>query len=88
MCSRCGKAPPESGLNLCGGCSEKRRAADKARRARARALGKPYAGRDPVKCRRSDRDGDRRRRRARREAGLCSNCGRNPVRTWRPLRAG
>ena len=52
-----------------------RRAADKARRARAR--GKPYAGRDPVKRRRADRAGDRRRRKARREAGLCPNCGRN-----------
>ena len=76
ICTRCAKAPPEPGLKLCGSCGEKRRAADKARRARAR--GKPYAGRDPVKCRRADRAGDRRRRRARREAGLCTDCGRNP----------
>ncbi len=55
-----------------------RRAADRARRARARARGAAYAGRDPVKCRRANRDGDRRRRRARREAGLCTDCGRNP----------
>ena len=78
FCSRCGKAPPEPGLKMCGSCGEKRRAADKARRARARQEGKLYAGRDPLKCRRSDRAGDRRRRRARREAGLCSKCGRNP----------
>ncbi len=77
-CSRCGKAPPEPGLKMCGSCGETRRGADKARRARARARGAAYAGRDPVKCRRADRAGDRRRRRARREAGLCSKCGRNP----------
>ena len=76
ICTRCAKAPPEPGLKLCGSCGEKRRAADKARRVRAR--GTPYAGRDPVKCRRANRNGDRRRRRARREAGLCTDCGRNP----------
>ncbi len=78
ICTRCAKAAPEPGLKVCASCGEKRRAADKARRARTRALGKPYAGRDSVKCRRADRAGDRRRRRARREAGLCTNCGRNP----------
>ena len=78
LCTRCGRFPPEPGLKVCGGCGEKRRAADRARRARARARGAAYAGRDPVKCRRANRDGDRRRRRARREAGLCTDCGRNP----------
>ena len=78
VCPRCAKGPPEPGLKLCRSCGEKRRTADKARRARARAQGAAYAGRDPVKCRRADRAGDRRRRRARREAGLCSKCGRNP----------
>ena len=78
LCTRCGRFPPEPGLKLCGSCGEKRRAADKARRARARQEGKPNAGRDPVKCRRANRAGDRRRRRARRQAGLCTDCGRNP----------
>ena len=78
LCTRCGKAPPEPGLKLCASCGEKRRAADKARRDRARARGKLYGGRDPVKCRRADRAGDRCRRRARSEAGLCPRCGRNP----------
>ena len=78
LCTRCAKAPPELGLKVCGSCGEKRRIADKARRARARARGKPYAGRDPLKCRRADRAGDRRRRRARRETWLCTKCGRNP----------
>ena len=35
----------------------------------------PYGGRDPEQCRRADRAGDRRRRRARQEAGLCTSCG-------------
>ena len=78
LCTRCGKAPPEPGLKMCSDCGEKRRAADRARRARARAEGKQYGGRDPDLCRRADRAGDRRRRRARRDAGLCSTCGRNP----------
>ena len=79
LCTRCGRVPPEPGLKLCRSCGEKRRAADKARRARARARGAAYAGRDPVKCRRADRAGDKRRRRTRSEAGLCSKCGRNPA---------
>ena len=78
LCTRCAKAPPEPGLKLCGCCAEKRRAADKARRDRARARGAAYAGRDPVKCRSAERAADRRRRRERREAGLCPRCGRNP----------
>ena len=61
---------------MCTGCAEKRRAADRARRAKARAEGKQYGGRDPKRCRRADRTGDRRRRRAWKEAGLCTSCGR------------
>ena len=72
----CGRVPPERGIKACGGCAEKRRAADRARRARARQQGKPYAGRDPEKCRRADRASDRRRRKDRRDAGLCTSCGR------------
>ena len=83
LCTRCGRLPPEPGLKVCASCGEKRRAADKARRARAR--GKPYAGRDPVLRRRADRAGDRRRRRMRREAGLCTTCGRNPPEDGRPV---
>ena len=60
---------------MCTGCAEKRRAADRARRAKAHAEGKQYGGRDPERCRRADRAGDRRRRRARQEAGLCTACG-------------
>ena len=75
-CTRCGRLPPEPGLKVCAGCAEKRRAAERARRAKARQQGVPYGGRDPEQCRRADRAGDRRRRRARQEAGLCTSCGR------------
>ena len=85
LCSRCGKAPPQPGLKVCASCGEKRRAAEKARRAKARATGKPYGGRDPVKRRRADRAGDGRRRQARREAGLCPNCGCNPPQDGRSV---
>ena len=77
LCTRCGRVPPEPGLKVCGGCAEKRRAAEKVRRDRARQQGMPYAGRDPERCRRADRAGDRRRRRAWKEAGLCTSCGLN-----------
>ena len=75
-CTRCGRLPPEPGLKVCGSCAGKRRAADKARRAEARQQGKPYGGRDPERCSRADRAGDRRRRQARLEARLCTSCGR------------
>ncbi|MDE2814900.1 MAG: hypothetical protein OXM01_17875 [Gemmatimonadota bacterium] len=76
LCTRCGKLPPEPDRRMCACCGEKRRAADRARRARVRAQGKPYGGRDPDLCRRADRASDKRRRRARQEAGLCTSCGR------------
>ena len=75
-CTRCGRLPPAPGLKVCGACAEKRRAAERARRAKARAEGKQYGGRDPEHCRRADRAGDKRRRRARSEAQLCTSCGR------------
>lgn len=75
-CTRCAKCAPESGLKLCPRCGEKRRDAEKARRDRARAEGWIYAGRDPEATRRAARVADKRRRRARRDAGLCTSCGR------------
>ena len=53
------------------------RAADRARRARNRC--QPYGGCDPDKRRRADRARDGRRRRARQEAGLCTQCGHQPA---------
>ena len=84
-CTRCGNSPPEPGLKLCRGCADKRRAAERARRARARQNGLPYAGRDPEQCRRADRAGDRRRRRERRDAGLCTSCGQREPADGRSL---
>ena len=75
-CTRCGKFPPQPGLKLCRRCGEKRRAAEKIRRARARTEGRICAGRDPEATRRAARAADKRRRRARRDAGLCTSCGR------------
>ena len=77
LCAKCGKFPPDPGVTLCGPCREKRRAAERA--FRARNCGKLYDGRDPVKRRRADRARDRRRRRERQDAGLCTQCGREPV---------
>ena len=71
LCPRCGKRPPEPGLKLCHGCNEKRRTAERARREKARSEGKQYGGRDPERCRRVDRAGDRRRRRAWKERQGC-----------------
>ena len=78
LCTRCGKLPPEPGLKVCRSCGGKRRAAERARRARARAQGNIYVGRDPDLRRRADRAGDRRRRRTRQDAGLCTSCGHHP----------
>ena len=45
-CSRYGRRHPEPGLKLCRGYAEKRRAAEKVRRARAGQQVLTYAGRD------------------------------------------
>ena len=76
-CSRCGKCPPEPGLKVCRRCGEKRRAAEKVRRARARQQNLPYAGRDPEATRHAARAADKRRRGEWKAAGLCSSCGRS-----------
>ena len=76
ICTRCGAFPPEPGLKLCRRCGEKRRASEKVRRARARAKGMIYAGRDPETTRRAARAADKRRRKEWRDAGLCTACGR------------
>ena len=76
MCPRCGKAKPVPDRTLCRPCGEKRRKAERARHAKARAAGLLYAGRDAERCRRSASDRSKRRDRARREAGLCTRCGK------------
>ena len=76
MCPRCGEARPVADHSLCQCCGEKRRQAERARCAKARAAGILYAGRDAERCRRSASDRSKRRDRARREAGLCTRCGK------------
>ena len=78
MCARCGKARPAPDHSLCQCCGEKRRQAERARCAKARAAGILYAGRDAERCRWSASDRSKRRDRARREAGLCTRCGTHP----------
>ena len=76
MCPRCGKARPAPDHSLCQCCGEKRRQAERARCAKARAAGILYAGRDAERCRWSASDRSKRRDRARREAGLCTRCAK------------
>ena len=83
MCPRCGVAKQVPDRTLCRPCREKRRRAERARHAKARAAGLLYAGRDAERCRRSARDRSKQRDRARRDAGLCTRCGTNP-----PLEGG
>ena len=78
LCVNCGKAPPEPERRLCTPCAGKRRAAERARYAKAKAAGKLYGGRDPEKRRRNARGTAKRRYDARREAGLCTRCGLHP----------
>ena len=80
MCPRCGEARPEADHSLCQSCGDKRRKAELARCAKARAAGMLYGGRDAERCRRSASNRSKRRDRARREAGLCTRCGKATAR--------
>ena len=83
LCPKCGKAPPEPGRSICAPCAEKHRANARARYAEAKAAGKLYGGRDPESRRKLAREKSLKRTHARREAGLCTHCGRRP-----PLEGG
>ena len=78
LCAKCGKEPPVPDRTLCAPCAGKRRAAERARYAKARAAGRLYGGRDPKERQRNARGKTRRRYDARREAGLCTRCGLRP----------
>lgn len=78
VCTQCGRNPAAPGRRRCEPCLEKQRAADRASYRRARAAGKPYGGKDPRKKRKAGRAASRKRRNSRRDAGLCTRCGRNP----------
>ena len=89
LCTRCGQAPAAPERAVCENCGEKRREAERTRYAAGRAAGKPYGGRDPDARRRGARARSGKREQARRDAGLCTRCGRRPPVRWplRPVRA-
>ena len=73
-----GREPLAPERSLCAPCGEKRRDAERARYAKARAAGKLYGGRDPEGKRRIARQRSRKRIHTRRDAGHCSRCGKRP----------
>ena len=78
LCPKCGAAQPEPDRRLCVECGERRRRADRARYARAKASGALYGGKRAEAKRRSGRAGSKRRYHARRAAQLCAKCGQRP----------
>ena len=78
MCPRCGEARPVTDHSLCRSCGDKRRKAERARRAKAKTAGILYGGRDPERCREFARDRSRRRDRARQDARTRTRCGTHP----------
>ena len=78
LCIRCGRQPAAPDRSSCEPCLEKRREADRAKYAAAKAAGKLYGGADPSAKRRAGRAKSKRRQKVRREAGLCIRCGQRP----------
>ena len=78
MCPNCGHRQPEPERRICAECGERRRKADRARYARAKAEGRLYGGKRAEAKRRSARAGSRKRYKARSDAGLCVRCGQRP----------
>ena len=74
QCPACGKRPPAPERSRCEVCLRKKRAAERARYAAAKAGGR-LDGRNTEKRRRAARAGARRRYEARQAAGLCTKCG-------------
>ena len=80
LCLKCGQAQSAPDHSLCQSCAEKRRKAERARYAKAKAAGKLYGGKDAERCRRIARGRSRRRDQARKAAGQCTRCGKqHPV---------
>ncbi len=77
LCPRCGTREPEPERSLCAPCGEKQNRASRARDARLRAASLPR--RDPARAREYERDRSRREADIRREAGLCTRCGKQPA---------
>ncbi len=80
LCPSCGETRPAPGRSVCEPCAEKRRKAEHARYAKAKAAGKLYGGKDAERCRRIARGRSRLRDQARKAAGQCTRCGKqHPV---------
>ena len=75
LCPKCGKNPPAPERSLCVTCLERGRKSERARYARGKAAGDIYGGRNPEGRRRMARERNKRRRRERKETGLCVRCG-------------
>ncbi|MDE2839845.1 MAG: hypothetical protein OXM03_04380 [Chloroflexota bacterium] len=86
LCPRCGQRPPEPGRRNCTPCTEKARAAGRARDARLRAVGK--SRRNQERARAYERERARRQAAERIERGVCTKCGANPAEPGRRLCAG
>ena len=79
LCPRCGVRAMAPERRLCVECAEKKCVAERARYAAGKAAGKLYGGRCVKTRRRDGRERGRDRHRARREAGICTACGRQPA---------
>ena len=79
LCPKCGVRAMAPQRRLCAECAEKKRVAERARYAAGKAAGKLYGGRCVKTRRRDGRERGRDRHRARREAGICTACGRQPA---------
>ena len=78
LCIKCGAGPAEDSRRLCAECGEKRREAERRRYHEARSAGKLYGGKSVSGKRKTARIASQKRRRLRRESGLCRACGRRP----------
>lgn len=74
LCTKCGAAPPAPDRKMCEPCLDKRRIADRARYARAKAEGR-LDGPNAERLRRAARASSRRRYKANEAAALCVKCG-------------
>ena len=78
LCSQCRRNPAAPNRRRCEPCLEKRREADRESYRRAKDDGKAYGGKDPIRKRKTARAASKRRKNSRREAGMCTRCGRRP----------
>ena len=78
ICTKCGREPAAPARRLCAGCTETRRAADRALYDQAKARGEKYGGRDPSAKRKAARSASARCRQARLDAETCTGCDHRP----------